>query len=213
MTEENEIEYILSKISCHEWLEFMGFFIHWIVCLFIDDEEDLPGWKPFVEMKHQGVENPIIAQTIVFSHIHRKWHPSFKHFFIPNILISPYQFRILMYDSQNDILISSVKFPIFQDKEILDKLSIESAVFRWMVLHYKLFCVGFNVQEFLNTGEIQSNFPERAGDKLDLYMDSSLKISISSFRPVLEEALSSYDIFFGKRLLKPRWYLESNTNV
>ena len=60
-----------------------------------------------------------------------------------------------------------------------------------MVLHYKLFGIGINVPGLLNTGvirklkEIQSNFLERAGYKLDLYIDSSLKISISRFRPVL----------------------------
>ena len=60
-----------------------------------------------------------------------------------------------MYDFQNDVLICLVKLPIFQDKEIPDKLSIESVVFLWMVLHYKMFCVGINVQELLYTGAIR----------------------------------------------------------
>ena len=188
------------------------FLIHSIFCLFVDNEEDSPGGKTICEMKFNGkdhgAENQAIAQTIVFSYIQRKRNPSFKHFLIPNILISPYHFRILMYDSQNDILICSVKLPIFQDKDIPDKLSIESVVFLWMVLHYKMFCVGINVQELLKTGairdlkEIQSNFRERAGDKLNFYIDSSSKISISRFKPVLEEALPSYDsLVYGKRLL------------
>ena len=104
-----------------------------------------------------------------------------------------------MYDSQNDILICSVKLPIFQEKEHPDKLSIESVVFLWMVLHYKIFCVGINVQEVLDNGvitdikEIQSNFREKARDRLDLYMESSSKIGISRFKPVLEEVLPSSD--------------------
>ena len=55
--------------------------------LFIDDDEDSPGGK-----KDHEVENQAIAQTIVFSFIQRKRHPSFKHFLIPNILISPTHF-------------------------------------------------------------------------------------------------------------------------
>ena len=50
----------------------MGFFIHSIVCLFIDDEEDSPSGKQIVEMIHQGAENQVIAQSIVFSHIQRR---------------------------------------------------------------------------------------------------------------------------------------------
>ena len=122
-----------------------------------------------------------------------------------------------MYDSQNDILICSVKLPIFQEKEHPDKLSIEFVVFLWMVLHYKIFCVGINVQEVLDNGvitdikEIQSNFRERARDKLGLYMESSLKIGISRFKPVLEEALpSSDDLIYNERILKPRWLLNNS---
>ena len=95
-------------------LNWWGFsFIQLFVCLFIDDEEDSPSGKQIVEMKHQGAENQVIAQTIAFSHIQGRWHPSFKHFLIPNVLISPYQFRIMMYDSRNDILICSVKLSFF----------------------------------------------------------------------------------------------------
>ena len=43
--------------------------------------------------KDNEAENQAIAQTIVFSYIQR----------IPNILISPDHFRILMYDSHNDV--------------------------------------------------------------------------------------------------------------
>ena len=122
-----------------------------------------------------------------------------------------------MYDSLNDILICSVKLPIFQEKERPDKLSIESVGFFWMVLHYKIFCAGINVQEVLDNGvitdikEIQSNFRERARDKLDLYMESSSKIGISRFKPVLEEALpSSDDLIYNERIFKPRWLLNNS---
>lgn len=86
-----------------------------------------------------------------------------------------------------------------------------------MVLHYKIFCVGINVQEVLDNGvitnikEIQSNFRERARDKLDLYVESSSKIVISRFKPVLEEALpSSDDLIYNERILKPRWLLNNS---
>lgn len=159
---------------------------------------------------NHGAENQAIAQTIVFSYIQRKRHPSFQNYLIPNILISPYHFRILMYDSLNDILICSVKLPIFQDKEKCEKLSVESIVFLWIVLHYRIFCVGINVTELLNSGsikdlrDIQSNFPERAREKFKLYEESST-IGISSFLPIPEEIFPSLDSFlYGKRLFKPR---------
>jgi hypothetical protein len=155
-------------------------------------------------------ENQAIAQTIVFSYIQRKRNPNLQNYLIPNIFISPYHFRILMYDSLNDILICSVKLPIFQDKEKPDKLCLESIVFLWIVLHYRLFCVGINTTELLNSGsikdlsDIQSNFRERAREKFRLYEESS-EIGISRFLPISEETLPSMDSFlYGKRLFKPR---------
>ena len=57
-----------------------------------------------------------------------------------------------MYDFQNDVLICLVKLPIFQDKEIPDKLSIESVVFLWMVLmcrSFQLMFACFGVSDLL----------------------------------------------------------------
>ena len=86
-----------------------------------------------------------------------------------------------------------------------------------MVLHYKIFRVCINVQEVLDNGvitdikEIQSNFRRRAKDKLDLYMESSSKIGISRFKPVLEETLpSSDDLIYNERILKPTWLLNNS---
>ncbi|XP_061171272.1 uncharacterized protein LOC133180832 [Saccostrea echinata] len=188
----------------------------------VDEKEDFSEEeKTFCKTRvnsSRGAENQVISQTIVFSFIQRKLYPHLQNFLIPNLLISPYHYRILMYDSLNDILICSVKLPIFHDKDKPRRLNIASVVFLWMVLHYRLFCVGINVKEILENGsikdirEIQSKFPDRAGEKLPLYEDCS-RIGISKFPPVFEEDLPSFDNFlYGKRLFKSRRLLHALNN-
>ncbi|XP_062601299.1 uncharacterized protein LOC134263017 isoform X2 [Saccostrea cucullata] len=187
----------------------------------VDEKDCQEEERTFCETRvnsNQGVENQIISQTIVFSFIQRKLYPHLQNSLIPNLLISPRHYRILMYDSLNDILICSVKLPIFQDKDKPRKLNIASIVFLWMVLHYRLFCVGIDVKAILENEsikdikEIQSQFPDRAGDKFPLYT-GCCRIGVSQFPPVSEEDLPSYDNFlFGKRLFKSRRLLHALNN-
>ena len=167
---------------------------------------DFPGGKTISEVKLSlsGAESQAIAQTIVFSYIQRKRHPHFSNFLIPNILISPKDFRIIMYDSVNDVLLCSVPLSIFQPYPS-SSLQIASIIILWMVLHYRMFCVGINTSLVTETiGEmkkIQSSFKDRAKEKLDLYVNGS-KFGVQGFPLVPRAALPSHEqLGFGIHLI------------
>lgn len=86
------------------------------------------------------VMDQAIAQTIVFSFFQEKKNPDI---FIPNILISPEEFRVIMYNAKHDLLICSQPLDLFTKKasesktpRCLDNMSIGIL---WMVLHYETF--------------------------------------------------------------------------
>lgn len=110
-----------------------------------DNEYSSSGGKTISESKlflsKTSAENRAVAQTIVFSFLHRKRHPEFPNLLIPNILISPQEFRIIMYDAVNDILMCSVPLPIFQPYPS-NSLEIASIIILWMVLHHRIFLRG-----------------------------------------------------------------------
>lgn len=177
----------------------------------VDDEENSPegnspGGKTISEVKislSQSAENQAIAQTIVFSFIQRKRHPEFSNFLIPNILISPQEFRIIMYDSVNDILICSVPLPIFQPYPS-KSLEIASIIILWMVLHYRIFCEGTGTltrERAVDMNKIQANFKERAKEKLELYINA-LKFGVQGFPFVQKESLPSFEaLLLGVHIL------------
>jgi hypothetical protein len=178
---------------------------------FFSDEEDegdgdSPGGRTISEVKLSlsGAESQAIAQTIVFSFLQRKRHRKFSNFLIPNILISPHDFRIIMFDAVNDILICSVPLPIFQPYPS-SSLQIASIIILWMVLHYRMFCVGLDTSLIIETiGEmkkIQSHFKDRAKNKLDLYVNAS-KFGVQGFPLVPRAALPSLELLgFGVHLI------------
>lgn len=77
-----------------------------------------------------------IAQTVVFSFLQKGESPNL---FIPNILISPKEFRVIMYNAENDLLICSQPLNLFTKQDSSDSLNFSSVLVLWMVLHYKTF--------------------------------------------------------------------------
>lgn len=149
-------------------------------------------------------ESRAIAQTIVFSFCQRKRHPHLSNFLIPNVLISPKDFRIIMYDSVNDILICSAPLPIFQPYPS-KSLQIASIIILWMVLHHRMFCGGIDTSSIMGTinemEEIQSNFKDRAKEKLNIYINA-LKFGVQEFPLVPRESFPSYELLgFGVHLI------------
>lgn len=76
---------------------------------FFYTDEDSPGGKTISEGA-KGSEDQAIAQTIVFSLLQRQNHPSFQHHLIPNIVITPTEFRVYMYDAVIQRTFSSVAY-------------------------------------------------------------------------------------------------------
>lgn len=77
-----------------------------------------------------------IAQTIVFSFLQKGGSPNI---FIPNILISPKEFRVIMYNAEYDLLICSQPLNLFTKQDSTGCLNFSSLLVLWMVLHYETF--------------------------------------------------------------------------
>lgn len=136
-------------------------------------------------MSGSSVVNQAIAETIVFSFLKNKTQ---SHITIsPNILISPKEFRVIMYDTANDFLICSDSVKVFTKstgKPTTDILDCSSIIILWMVLHYENFLkqenspatkIGSRDKEIF-----QAMFKERALENYDLYKNK-LKFGVRSF--------------------------------
>jgi hypothetical protein len=153
---------------------------------------DSPGGKTIMEVKVsplQAAQDQALAQVIVFSLLQRQKHPEMAHHLIPNILISPEEFQIFMYDSVNDILVGSRPSKLFHDET---PLRTESVVVLWLVLHYQEFCQGIQIAD--SNGDCQSHFRERAHDKWEVY-SKLLNENVSSFPTVAERVELNQDLF------------------
>ncbi|VDI38520.1 Hypothetical predicted protein, partial [Mytilus galloprovincialis] len=143
-----------------------------------------------------GSEDQGVAQTIVFSFIQRKRHPTLCSL-IPNILISSSYFRIIMYDSVHDILLCTAPIPLFATNE-KKKLITASVVILWMVLHHRQFCEGIKTNMIVDLDNIKLNFKEQAKDKYDLYLNLS-DVGIRSFPSMYKKCYPSSDSIYGGR--------------
>ena len=167
---------VTIRASCYNFLKLIG--IDYVVVCFVGDS---PGWKTKSEVKVsplQVAQNQALAQVSVFSLLQKQKHPELAHHLIPNIVISPEEFQIFLYDSVNDILVGNFPLKLFDNDK---SLYTESVVVLWLVLHYREFC-----QEILltdNNGDFHSHFKERAGTKWDVYT-RLLKENVSSFPSV-----------------------------
>lgn len=146
-------------------------------CVFISGDS---GKRNIIEVKRTlsqqkiGNMNQAIAQTIVFSFLQGKEMSDL--FLVPNFLISPKEFRVIMYDSKNDFLICSQPLCIFTQSKSLDMSSI---IFLWMVLHYEIFSGTVNLKDsFVNNNRrdiskaLKAKFEERAGTRFNIYRDN-----------------------------------------
>ncbi|KAK3090154.1 hypothetical protein FSP39_009527 [Pinctada imbricata] len=158
--------------------------------------DDSESEEDFATEGRSGTEDQCIAQTIVFSFIQRARHPEFKNHLIPNIVIDCSHFRVLMYDSENDILLCSMLLPIFRN----NKLCITSIIILWMVLHYRIFCSG--IDKARNLEVLKCNFSEIVGEKLDIY-SKALKVGEAWFPVVQNSSFPSNDILLYGRTPSP----------
>ncbi|XP_052692894.1 uncharacterized protein LOC128171201 isoform X1 [Crassostrea angulata] len=164
--------------------------------------DDSPGGKTITQVKQPLSENMLsqaIAQTIVFSLVQKQKHPEFLHHMIPNIVISPEKLEIMMYDSDNDVLLCSNPILLFNldlpdDRTLID----ETVLIIWMVLHYRIFCSGLNKANPYLLERCKSNFRQLVASKWDIY-SKSLKSCVPGF-PSVEKWPISELIQCGKKL-------------
>ena len=98
----------------HPWVTDDGFFYsyRW-------RKKQSPCGNPCEEVKEALSEKEYVqamAQTIVFSLLQKKERPTLKHCIIPNTVISPKEIEVILFDADNDILLSGNKFPLFPEK-------------------------------------------------------------------------------------------------
>lgn len=142
--------------------------------------------RAIIEVK-QSLSNPMVvdqavSQTIVFSFIQEKEYPS-AHSFVPNILISRDEFRVIMYDATNDILICSQPLYIFEETS----LNESSIIILWMVLHYRVFLKKKEADTRLNNCKASFN-------STNLYCNKSeLKFGKEYFPVVEKDSLPSLE--------------------
>lgn len=115
---------------------------HGSIDLVLVSNEDSVRWRSIIEVKRSlsrskfAVMDQAIAQTIVFSFLQRGGSPNI---FIPNILISPKEFRVIMYNAEYDLLICSQPLNLFTKQDSTGCLNFSSLLVLWMVLHYETF--------------------------------------------------------------------------
>lgn len=115
---------------------------HGFIDLVLGSNEDCVTWRNIIEVKRSlsrakfAVMDQAIAQTIVFSFLQKEGSPNI---FIPNILISPKEFRVIMYNAKDDLLICSQPLNLFTKHDSTGCLDFSSLFVLWMVLHYETF--------------------------------------------------------------------------
>lgn len=119
----------------------------------------------------ESIKDQVAAETIVFALACQSRQPDSK-VFIPNIVICPAKFYVVMYDPVNDVLIWSEEFPLIPDSA--GKIQISSVIALWIVLHYKLFCNGSDIFEDIR--EIRASFKARIDQDWCFYQQLELGV-------------------------------------
>ncbi|XP_062615123.1 uncharacterized protein LOC134276851 [Saccostrea cucullata] len=154
----------------------------------VDDRLDDDSQRQITEDLKQKSPNykleEAFAQTIVFSLTENQKHPNCLNHMVPNIVISPEKFEIVLYDAERDILLCSNSIFLFNlDLPEHRSLTNEAIIILWMVLHYEIFCSGFEKASNDVLVKCKSNFKSLVESKWDIY-SNSLKICVPEFPPV-----------------------------
>ncbi|XP_053397887.1 uncharacterized protein LOC128556502 [Mercenaria mercenaria] len=144
-------------------------------------EEMSPGGITTVEVKFCDlnsfiVRDHMLAQTITFSFLQQQRHPAFKHSLIPSILASNKSVQFFFYDSKNDILLESAEFDFFDYDGSTHILNYQAVIATWLVVNYRYLSSG-PTESILNAPKAE--FPEFAGDALDIYKSELKYRSVS----------------------------------
>ena len=120
-----------------------------------------------------AVEMQLTAQSIVFSFLQKKDNKDkMISSLVPAISITLQNYQLMCYDSEEDILMSTIADS--EDTELFDdtkkSLKYTSVVVLWMALNYRHLCSGVPTHsEKIRWPDIKAGFFDRVGDKLYLY--------------------------------------------
>lgn len=132
--------------------------------------------------------NQALAQTIVFSCLKQMKEPDVSNHMVPNLVISPEKFRIIMYNAKEDVLLCSHSINLFDSSK---KLSSKAIVVIWMVLHYRCFGSKCNEANQEELKKCKSKFSNLVGSKWETYKNGLDSVE-SGYRKYikLDESLS-----------------------
>lgn len=136
-----------------------------------------------------------LAQIIVFSCQQKKNQPAIvSNLMVPNIIITPKRFQVIMYDVRKDLLICSRSIELFDSEK---NLEFKAIVVIWMVLHYRLFCTGFTNVDKDVIERCRSDCPLHVGEKWDTHYIKDPVVSSPRYNtyPKIDENLTN-----GKKL-------------
>ena len=121
-----------------------------------------------------AAEMQLAAQSIVFSFLQKKLNKDkMKSRLVPAISITSQNYQLMCYDSEQDILVSTIAdsadTKLFDDT--IKSLNCTSVVVLWMALNYRLLCSGVPHSQKVRLPDVKAGFFERVGDHLYLYED------------------------------------------
>ena len=121
-----------------------------------------------------AAEMQLAAQSIVFSFLQKKLNKDkMKSRFVPAISITLQNYQLMCYDSEQDILVSTIAdsadTKLFDDT--IKSLNYTSVVVLWMALNYRLLCSGVPHSQKIRLPDVKAGFFDRVGDHLYLYED------------------------------------------
>lgn len=126
----------------------------------------------------------IIAQTIVFSFFQKKRHPERNNFLTPCISIRSTELRVMLYDSEHDVLLESSSVPLFNNDSSLE-FSLQAILVCWLTVNYKYFCSGL-CEEYQ---QHKSNFFVHVKEKIQIYEEELSLGNVGNSRLKIEQKL------------------------
>ena len=120
-----------------------------------------------------AAEMQLTAQSIVFSFLQNKYNKDrMKSRLVPALSFTLKNYQIICYDSEKDILMSTVAdspyTKLFDDT--IKSLNFSSVVVLWMTLNYRLLCSGVPTKsKIIKLPNVKAEFYEKVGDHLKLY--------------------------------------------
>ena len=136
-----------------------------------EEEEESVSVNSSVEIKLDNVniksESQLVAQTVVFSFLERKTS-HLSNCLVPGIMIGKEHFRIMLYDSENDVLVSNLTNTLLFTA--YDDLSPVSTLLLWLALNYRFLCTGVPSDK-VAIDRVKANFFDRVGNYLASYQE------------------------------------------